>query len=880
MSDEQEQDYAGGHIDTPVPEMRSRRHSDPIDTPYPVDGIAARPQPQYPAPRFWRLRQRPNPYFMGRESLMVTLHNTFQRHAMVHLLGPRGSGTTQTALAYAYRARPNFDAIFWIDGEDATIARFDLVRTGARLDDRWKDEARLQDQIDAIRAWMKTHLRWLLVVDGASNPDVFRAFPPDPPTGRVLITGDTPLGDAAIEVVEHPPFTHAQAGLFLAHRSQKQRDKFTGALVRHFGCASLPIFLAGAYCQVTDTSLEDYLAAPPAREDRKKKEKTPTNTPALGFTESTRIVVQRSLRYLSETDPAALEMMCLCAWFDTEDIALAMLCDGAPFLPKRLAGCVSDPESLNRALTLLHRLSLVQFEQNSIAIHAAVQEATRNLLDQDQQFAWLMTALRVVREAFPVESKYGHPIPACSMLLRHVYAVTARSEQSTNLREGTGLLLNHVGLYLHACRELDAARAAFERSIRLAESLYGQVHPTIAARVNSLGVILQEMKHYPEAHDCYERAFHICETVYGPAQDAALGPAHRSMLTMPSRNLCQVLELMGDIPGAKAAYQRAIKVFMEVYCWNHSLVAESMNGLGQIFLKEKNFAVARQYFEKAIQAEENADEPERGNLGRFLRNLGQCLLEEDKFRDARACYERALDADRKDYGPQHPHIASDLIGLGKALREVSLFEEAHRAFDDALSILKARSKDASREQANIWRQKGRTWMEERAYEKAVECLNEAIVTLRLAEGPDSPAMGPDYFYLARSLARLDRHSEAESALKSALDLHVKRAWMDEETLGAVCGRLCKALKEQKKVKRAIEILQDLLACEESRNGQTHESVGAVAYQLGAMHQAAYDYDAALECYQRSRDIYKATRGPQDSRVQRAIQRVELLQNLV
>ena len=96
-----------------------------------------------------------------------------------------------------------------------------------------------------------------------------------------------------------------------------------------------------------------------------------------------------------------------------------------------------------------------------------------------------MTALRVVREAFPVESKYGHPIPACSMLLRHVYAVTARSEQSTNLREGTGLLLNHVGLYLHACRELDAARAAFERSIRLAESLYGQVHPTIAARVTA-----------------------------------------------------------------------------------------------------------------------------------------------------------------------------------------------------------------------------------------------------------------------------------------------------------------------------------------------------------------------------------------------------------
>ena len=120
---------------------------------------------------------RPNPYFMGRESLMVTLHNTFQRHAMVHLLGRGAPERRKRPWPTPTAPAPNFDAIFWIDGEDATIARFDLVRTGARLDDRWKDEARLQDQIEAIRAWMKTHLRWLLVVDGASNADVFRAFP-------------------------------------------------------------------------------------------------------------------------------------------------------------------------------------------------------------------------------------------------------------------------------------------------------------------------------------------------------------------------------------------------------------------------------------------------------------------------------------------------------------------------------------------------------------------------------------------------------------------------------------------------------------------------------------------------------------------------------
>ena len=869
--------FGGGHIDTPLPDgttHRPHRPSDPIDTPYPTDGIAARPTvPHYPLPRYWRLRQRTNPYFMGRESLMAAIHNTFQAHPLVHLTGPPGSGATQTALAYAFRARPNFDAIFWIDGKDATIARFDMARAGARLDEHWQDETDLGSQLETVKHWMKSHLRWLLIVDGATGPEIYRDFLPDPPTGRVLITGHVPL--AGVKVLEHPPFSHQQASLFLAHRSQQDRDENTSALARLLGYATMPIFLAGAYCHVTGTPVAEF-------RERIATALAPNGTaaPDTQLEQTVRALVAQALKYASENDPAALEMMALCAFFDTEDITLAMLCDGAPFLPKRLAACVSHPAQLNATLTLLYRLGLVQFEQNSLAIHPEVQAATRALLGEEQAFAWLMTALRVVREAFPVESRYNHPIPACSILLRHVFAVTARSELSNHLREGTGLLLSHVGLYLHACRELAAACACFERSIRLAESFHGPVHPAVAARVNSLGVILQDMKRYPDARACYERAFKICEAVYGPARDAALGPAHRSMLTMPSRNLCQVLELMGDVPGAKAAYQHAVNVFIEVYCWNHSLVAEAMNGLGQLFQKEKNLAVAKKYFEKAIQAEENAEEPEPGNLGQFTRNLAQCFLDEDDFDTALDLYENALHADRDDYGPAHRHVAADLIGMGKAFRGQSLFADAHRRFDEALAVYKRIQNGPAREQAQVWRQKGRAYIDAQDFERAVESLNEALLVTRMAEGPESPALGPEYVYLGRALVRLEQLPEAEKALKSALALHLKNAWMDEETLNAVYSRLGRVMKDQRLIDQAIVLFGEALEHDRKRFGGNHEYVAVAAYHLGSMHMAAYAYEEAQEHYETALAIYQNTRGPDHPRTRRVSQRIAMLENLV
>jgi tetratricopeptide (TPR) repeat protein len=867
----------GGHIDTPFPEGQiTRQKPRPrIDTPDPAHETPP-PAPPSPEPQFWQLRQRANPYFMGRERVLQELHEQFQHQHLCHLHGPLGSGTTQSALAYAFRARGGFDAVFWIDAKNGLSLRFDLSQAIDDLGLPTHDELGHQARLDAILAWLNTHERWLLIADGITDYATLQALLPTRPRGKILLTGPADLGQPSIHVVNHGPLEDAAACQFLEHRSQQPGAAGLKKLVARFGGSTLPLYLAGAFCHSAGVTLADYDAR--MAQSLGTMNHVSENARPLAIL---RAVVEQSLHYVSKQNPTALELMALCAHLDSETIPLVTLYDGAPFLPKRLSACVTNSRALHRSLSLLYRLGLIQFEQNSVTIHPHIQHATRYLLGKEQGDAWIMTALRVVLEAFPVEAHYKHPIPQCSMLVPHALAITRLSGQAENLREGTAALLNHVGLYLHACDEIEVARTCIEKSIALAEALYGtSVHPTVASRTNSLGVILQDQERYGEARDCYQRAFELCEEIYGPACDAVLGPAHRSMLTMPSRNLCQVFELMGDIPAAKTAYENAIDTFIEIYAWNHPLVAASMNGLGQLHRKTGELRLAQQCFLKAIQAEEHAEKSALGVLSRYTRNLALCLTETGKIEEAQKFYEHTLICDREDFGNVHERVASGLQGLARCHRARSRFDQAHQCLDDALAIWNTLDEGPGSAKANIWRQKGRCYRDSNDYEKAVACLQKALVTTETTAGATCSVLGPDYIYLGRTLGRLERHAEAEKCFLKALQLHEAKSWLNDKDLIVLYTRLVRVCRTQQEFVRGSDYQKRLLELKQRLFGSTEERVGADAYSLGNLYIASGNIDEAKRYLQMSLDIYTDSRGPDNeltARVRRKLDTVEYLE---
>src|SRR5438874_334375 len=142
----------------------------------------------------WNVPHRRNPFFTGREEILVHLHDALrsnQTAALTQALaisGLGGIGKTQIAVEYAYRYRDHYQAIFWMNASSRDALSADFVMLAALLG---LPEQLEQDQdiiVRAVKRWLTTHTHWLLILDNTDNLEMIVDFLPVHGTGDVLIT--------------------------------------------------------------------------------------------------------------------------------------------------------------------------------------------------------------------------------------------------------------------------------------------------------------------------------------------------------------------------------------------------------------------------------------------------------------------------------------------------------------------------------------------------------------------------------------------------------------------------------------------------------------------------------------------------------------------
>src|SRR5512134_887494 len=192
-----EEGEARGHLLAGVRQIRSKPETAP-----PFPGSYARAvveRPRFPGalPNLWNLPHR-NPHFTGREELIEHLRRNLTagtataltQTAAIHGLG--GGGKTQLAIEYAYRFKDDYDVVWWLRAEDPVLLAGDCTALARALDLHEKDAREQAIIIEAVRRWLETHGRWLLVYDNAEDRKVVRDALPRAPTGHILITSRNP----------------------------------------------------------------------------------------------------------------------------------------------------------------------------------------------------------------------------------------------------------------------------------------------------------------------------------------------------------------------------------------------------------------------------------------------------------------------------------------------------------------------------------------------------------------------------------------------------------------------------------------------------------------------------------------------------------------
>jgi tetratricopeptide (TPR) repeat protein len=562
----------------------------PLATPPGAQGA-----PPVGPPAIWNVPYLRNPLFTGREDLLAALHGArtdAQPRVLTQALrGLGGVGKTQLALEYAYRYGGTYRLVWWVRAEDPTTLASDYAALAEPLQLPQRAASDQTETIAAVRQWLEPRDGWLLILDNAPAPTAVQPYLPRSTRGHVIITSRHFGWGGTARSLTVPMLPRDEAVQLLCHGTQQADSMAAAHVAEILGDLPLALAQAAAYIEATGLTLATY------RERLKTHLEALLRRDEVGPAYLATVATTWALAFqaIQESQPAAGDLLRLCAFVAPEAIPQTLLRDDPSTLPEPLGAMVRDDLSWDDALAVLRRYALVDVEGDTLAVHRLVQAVTRDRLSPDERARWAAVAVTRMTDAFPSGEdlpREPRTWPTCAQLLPHAVAALRQADETHQATATAALLCNQVGLYLQARAQLGDAKPYFERALAIRERVLGADHADIAQSLNNLGYLLRSQGDLAGPKPYYERALAIREVVRGPDH-----PDTADSLN----NLGMLLQDQGDLAGAKPYFERALAIREAVLGPDHPDTATSLNNLGTLLKAQGNLAGARAAFERVLQ---------------------------------------------------------------------------------------------------------------------------------------------------------------------------------------------------------------------------------------------------------------------------------------
>ncbi|MEU9433623.1 FxSxx-COOH system tetratricopeptide repeat protein [Streptomyces sp. NPDC048252] len=457
--------------------------------PLPQTASVERRAPRFPAsmPEVWGGVPRRNTRFTGRESLLNDAYHQLQGAApgagVVTFHGMSGVGKTQLAAEYVYRFGSEYDVVWWVNAEKRVTYRRLLAELAPKLGLRTGQEygERLRAVRDSLRRG-DPFARWLLILDGADEPDQIWDLVPTGP-GHVIITSRNPeWSEHNSMLLEVPVYARDESVAFIRRRAPRLAEPEADLLAE--ALEDLPLLLdqTAGWLNDSDLSVEEYIGLLEGGIDQDVV-KVSADFP-LAFQTAWSILLNK----LRETVPESVDLLRLCTFFAPGFIPVRLLKEmPSGDLPEQIARLLNDPLLWNKAISQLRQYSVVRLESHetlgdevvssgeSLYLHRMVHQIVQKDMPDADRAEFIDVVRRALAAADPRRPTDTRLWQRYADIVPHLKYADVLNSQDSGVQ---GLVLNCLR-YMYFSGEYVAGIKLGERAMESWRSLLGESHPRI-----------------------------------------------------------------------------------------------------------------------------------------------------------------------------------------------------------------------------------------------------------------------------------------------------------------------------------------------------------------------------------------------------------------
>jgi tetratricopeptide (TPR) repeat protein len=823
----------------------------------------------------WNVPYLRNPHFTGRDELLDRLHQqlsseaqdaptTTRRAALTQpqaIKGLGGIGKTQIAVEYAYRSREQGRYIhtLWVNAasEEAIIASFVTL---AELLPAFPSKKKTDQQklVAEIKRWLeqcKQH--WLLIFDNADDVSIIQEDLPQRGNGSILLTTRANAVGSLATPVEVETMSFIEGTHLLLRRAQRfehasdEEINEVGNIVVALDHFPLALDQAGAYIEETKCRFVDYLKA---YQNHRRALLARRGTQATNYPDSVATTWSLSFQKVEQANPAAAELLRLCAFLAPDSIPEELIREGSMYWTPLLQSVATDLFAFNQMIAELLRFSLVKrlAEDHMLSIHRLVQVVQMDRMEQKEHRRWAERIVRAVNAVFPRNPKeevatwpqclrYLEQAQACYILIQcHMLMLTEAAD-----------LLNRTGTYLCEHALYTIADPLYERALWIREQQLGSEHPDVAHSLNDLATLCSKQGKYIEAELLYERALWI--------REQQLGSEHPDV-AHSLNDLAILYSKQGKHKEAEPLLQRALRIWEQQLGSEHPDVASPLNNLAELYRDQGQYAEAEPLYQRALRIWEQQLGPEHPLVAASLNNLAILYWRRGKYAEAEPLHKRALGVLEQQLGPEHPDVAASLNNLAILYKEQGKYAEAEPLYQRALRIREQRLGSEHPDVATSLNNLANTYKEQGKYAEAEPLYQRALRIREQRLGSEHPDVASPLNNLAELYREQGKYAEAEPLFQRALRIREQRLGPEHPLVASPLHGLANIYREQGKYAEAEPLFQQSLHIREQSLGPHHQLTAQIMNDLALLREVEGNSEEAKAWYTRALAVYEQAFG--------------------